>query len=447
MSTEHNPIAQLVTKIQQKWNEDVVPNDAIKLARWLIKPEQARLYEGFLRLESTANGSIPDMTIVLLTSFTDKNTHSKNLCKDWIANFKKEKDAIAQESNFTWEVEEFEEKLETENSDLVLLEMIKSFQKALPEKDRIVTLCLFPYEIEDVKEYAKWLHNMLKLELPEYGRFMIFDFAKERHFDRLYKVHEDIAKTLAVSLDLQGAMAKLASMGDPNDPEIQFRTCLMNMSKQVEKKNLTGVQQWGNKGLEVTQRSGQKSTYATAHTIYAGMLFGFKEYEQIDNLLIKGLAIAKQGLQMGEDTCKPIIIQSYGFMASSKQMQKKKEKAAKLFCKQADTAKEYGFSEMALNAWWLAASVIKKKDKTHYNAIIEEAYKHGATLDKEKLKATAMPFLASDYYSLLEKRSKYKACKEVDTLMKEIEGEKWREGIIAKQKEMSKNNIPILNWF
>ena len=51
MNTEHNPIAVLVSKIQQKWNEEVHPSAEYKLVRWIIRSEQARLYEGFLKLD------------------------------------------------------------------------------------------------------------------------------------------------------------------------------------------------------------------------------------------------------------------------------------------------------------------------------------------------------------------------------------------------------------
>ena len=69
MNTEHNPIAVLVSKVQRKWNEEVHPSNDYKLVRWIIRSEQARLYEGFLKLESSSHGSIPEVFVVLLTPF------------------------------------------------------------------------------------------------------------------------------------------------------------------------------------------------------------------------------------------------------------------------------------------------------------------------------------------------------------------------------------------
>ncbi|WP_378175755.1 hypothetical protein [Aquimarina sp. SS2-1] len=453
MNNEHNPIAQLVTTIQQKWIDEVSPNNHIQLVRWLIKPDQARLYEGFLRLESTPNGGLPDVPIVLLTAFENKEIHSKNLVKDWIETFKKDenlqKDLESRNLTFDWNVADFEKKLENENSDynVLLLEMLNTFQKAMPNPQVPLVLSLYPYSVSDTKEYGKWINVIVELGLPDKVRLMFFDYVEERYFDQIIKNHRDIATSLAVPLDLQGAINKIASAGDPNDPEVQFRQCMIEMSKSVTQKKLSRLHSWGKKGLMITQKSGNKSAFATAHVIYAGMLFSFKEYKAIEELLQKGLSIAKQGLVAGEETCKPIIIQSYGYQASCKQLQKDKTQAADLFCKQADTSIEFGFGPQALTAWWLGYNVIKKKDKQRYIDIITNAYHFGTTIAPEMIKSTCMAYIAADYYNINEKNGDKDECNSILAFMNEIEGEGWREKVEEHRKEMEKKSLSILNWF
>lgn len=453
MSNEHNPIAQLISQLQHKWNSEVTPFPHLKLVRWLIIPEQARLYEGFLKLESTAFGSLPDMVIVLLTAFTNKEKHSENLIKNWIEAYRKDektRKAYAEKHpEFIWDVDGYEAKLSenTKENDALLVEMSKAFQELLPEKDRSLSIALFPYSVESTKDYGAWIDKMLNLGMPENTRFMIFDYSNERYFDTLLKKHEDVGKSLSVPLDLEGAVSKIVSGGNPNDPDVQFRKCTVKMSKCANNGNLTELHKWGKRGLEITQKTGMKSFYTSAHIIYAGMLFGFKEFEDIDSLLLKGLAIAKQGLQMGDDACKPLLVQLYGFQASSKQLQKKKEDAANLFCKQADTALELGFAQQPLTAWWMAYSAIKKEDKDKYKEIIIKAYDYGVQQEKETLKSTCMSFIASDYYNILDKDSLYEDCKKIDDFMKEIEGDDWRNQIEERKKEMEKRKFSFKNWF
>ena len=408
MSNEHNPIAQLVTQIQHKWNTEVTPYPNLKLARWLIIPEQARLYEGFLRLESTEHGSLPDMILVLLTPFTSKKNHSKALIENWIEVYKKDTVSVEayQEAhpNFKWDADGYAAKIseDTHQNNILLIEMLQTFQQQFLEKDRVLTLTLFPYSVEDPKDYGIWLEKMIDLGLPDFVRFMVFDFADERYLDQSMKKIDAVGKSLSVPLDLDGAVSKIATAGDPNKPEVQFRKCVAKMSKAVSNNSRDNLHLWGKKAIEAAQRSGLKSFFATAHVVYAGMLFEFKEYEIIQELLQKALTLAKQGLKAGDDTCKAILIQIYGFQASAKQLEKKLEDAAMLFCKQADTALEHGYPQQPLMAWWLAYNAIKKKDKEQYNTIVEKAYQYGCEQEVETLKATCMTFIAADYYNILD---------------------------------------------
>lgn len=453
MNNEHNPIAQLITQIQQKWINEVSPHDHIQLIRWLIKPDQARLYEGFLRLESTPNGSLPEVPIVLLTHFEDKTIHSKSLIKDWIENFKKDEnlqqDLASRNIKLEWDVNAFEQELLSEDTDhnVLLLKMLHTFQKAIPNPQLPLVLSLYPYTVSDPKEYGKWIDIMTQLGLPDKVRLMFFDYVEDRFFDPVMKTHQEIATSLSVPLDLQGAIHKIAQAGDPNDPEVQFRQCMIEMSKSVTQKKLSRLHEWGKKGLLVTQKSGSKSAYATAHVVYAGMLFNFKEYEDIQDLLQKGLAIAKQGLSAGEENCKPIIIQGFGFQASCKQLQKEKVTATDLFCLQAETAIDFGFGPQALSAWWLGYNAIKKRDLERYKEIINTAYTYGITLEPEILKSTCMANIAADQYNVLEQEGNKEKCNAIHEFMKNVEGLNWRELVEERRKEMEKKSLSILNWF
>lgn len=393
------------------------------------------------------------MIIVLLTPFTSAKNHSKNLIQNWIEAYKKDTETIEalkeRDPNYNWDTSVYEVKIseDQKGNNLLLIEMLHDFQNLLPEDDRVLTFTLFPYSIEDTNDYSKWLVTMIELGLPEHVRFMIFDYADERHFDLTMKEAENLGKSLSVPLDLDGAISKISEAGDPNKPDVQFRKCVAKMSKAVSNNNTESVHLWGKKAIEAAQRSGLKSFFATAHIVYAGMLFEFKEFEIIQELLLKALTLAKQGLKAGDDNCKPILIQVYGFQASAKQLEKKPEDAATLFCKQADTALEYGYPQQPLTAWWLAYNAIKKKDKEQYKSIVEKAYEFGSQQEVDTLQSTCMTFIAADYYNILDKQNDKEQCKEIDTFMITVDGEDWRDQVETKRKEMEKRKLSLFNWF
>lgn len=432
MSNEHNPIAILVAKIQNKWNTEASPNKELKIARWIIKPDQGRLFEGFLKLESTPHGSIPEVLITLLTPFHTFKQHSQELAKDWIESFEKDtKTAQALEAegaSFVWNTNSYKTKLAQKDTDydLLLLEMLSSFHKALADPNKKLVLALLPKTVADVDDYKKWLENLLKLGIPDKTCIMIFDYAEELYFDVLNRKYPTLVKALAVELDLKGAMNKIAQAGDPNSPEVQFRKCMMEMSEAVTAKNLEALHKWGKKGLEITQKTGNKSFYSSAHLIYAGMLFTFKKYEEIDKLLAQGLGLALQGLKGGDNTCQSLIMQYYGYQAASKQHKGKEKEAADLFTKQGDVAHEYKLTAAALTAWWQAYNLYKKCDDRKHDEILEKAYSKGIELKSEELKSTCMAYIAYDYYQYCHNLRQFDKCKSIDEFMHAVEGENWK---------------------
>ncbi|MBU2976061.1 hypothetical protein [Zobellia sp. B3R18] len=438
MNNEHNPVAQLVTRIQQKWISEVSPHEHIQWVRWIIKPDHARLYEGFLRLESTPHGVIPDIPIVLLSPFEDSKSYSKALLKDWLVNF--EKDEKVQEQiksgklKLTWNKDYFQNQLQKDdvNFDLLLIELLENFQKSLPNSRQHLVLSLLPYTVQSTEDYREWMNTILTSGLPNNVRLMVFDHSPENYFEPIQIKHKDIAKSLMVDLDLEGATKKLALSGDPNDPEVQFRECMLEMGNSAAKNNRKRLHQWGEKGIEVTQKTGNKASFATAHTVYAGMLFNFKEFDTIDKLLQRAQTIAKQAFSSGDDSVKPILLQTYGFMAASKQHQKEVEKAADLFCQQAELAISFKMAQQALTAYMTAYTLVKKKNTLRYREIVAKAYNFAQTLTPEALKTSPIGHIALEHHSL----SDPKVQKQIDSFMTELEDKNWKE-----QLEMQEHNL------
>jgi len=453
MINEHNPIAQLVGKIQNKWIEEVSPDPEIQLVRWLIKPSQADLYAGFLKLESTPHGKIPEVSIVLLSHFKDYNIHSKTLIKDWLEAYEKDEafhEALKKNNlTFNWDTEKYKNKLSDKNTNynLLLLEMLAAFQKALPNPELPVVLSLYPYSIADTDDYQAWIETLMQTGFPDRVRLMIFDFVEDAQFDKMMKQYPKISKSLSIPLDVEGAINKLAESGNQNDPTVQFRKCMVNMSKCAGQKNLDGLHKWGERGLAIMRKTGIKSNYATAYIIYASMLLNFKKHQQVETLSKKALNIATKGFELGDKVCQSLIIQSYGLLASNYQMQKKLRKAGELYNIQAEKCVEFGMEMQALTAWWLAYTALRKKDRDESKAIIKKAYELGVGIEKESLKVSPMRYLAADYYKITEDNDDEELCTSINDFMTELNGENWREEVKHHQKNMKKRKLSIANIF
>jgi hypothetical protein len=433
MLSEHNPIAELIYQIQKKWIDDVSPYPELKLVRWLIKPEQARLYEGFLKLESTEHGAIPEVLVTMLTPFKNIETYSSSIISDWCKAFKddrKTQEKLSAKRNASiWDPDFFlaEPAVENGDHDLQLLQMIYSFHKEMVDKSMRLVVALFPHSIHNMEGFKQWLIYLLKVEIPNEISFMIFDHIGENYFDKVFEKYPERTKTLHINLDLDGAIGKISKMGDPNSPEVKLRECILEMGQSLQKNNRKRLDEWGEKALQITQKSVFKSMYATAHIVYAGMLFNFRQFDKIDFLLDKGLTIARQGLKAEAPSCKPLIIQFYGYIASSKQLQKRMKESILAFEKQGDMAVEYGLPGMALTPYRQAYTLSRKHLPERHDASLQKAFSTGKSMQPEEQLNSCYAAIAFDYMQWKKAKQKWEEADRIDMELKEIFGIDWKE--------------------
>jgi hypothetical protein len=434
MTNEHNPIAQLVTKIQQRWTEEITPNQTVKLIRWLIDLQETKLYEGFLRIESSPGKRLSEYFITLLTPFKSYATYSQDLIKSWFENFDKEKEGFAELTingkAFAWDDDYFRQKLISPNvnPDKLLLELLSSYHAALHIGDRKMTIALFQQSITSTDEYNEWIKTIYKLEIPEHIQFCIFDLKEERFYEKLFsKLDPAIARTLISDLDLAGAIKKVIQAGDPNEPGTRLQQYIQQMSEAVAEKDLSKLEKRGNACIQDMALSKVKSLMATAHITFAGMLFSFKQYDSIESLLNNGLKIAEAGKKAGDITCQALIMQFYSFKASNYQLNKKNKEAVEWFFKSGESAMETNLVIPAITAYRQAAYLSKKHDAQKYPQILKRGYEAGEGLIEEQLSISGYTFICFDYCDYLNQNQQFEKSNEIDKRMKEIAGINWKE--------------------
>lgn len=446
MNNEHNPIAQLITKIQQKWWEEITPDANVKLIRLLINPEESDLYRGFLKIESSANGKLPELFVVFLNPFNSAETYSHELIKAWFESYDQDQKTFEQmritNPTYSWNDGYYRKKISANVSDAdnILLEMLSSFHSALQMPGRKLTLTLMPYTIGNTGEYKKWLDTILKIGIPDHIQFCIIDYVADKYFEGLFTGGDDMFKTLMVNLDLDGAVNKIIEAGDPNSPEVQLRKCMLKMNEAVASNNLGALDHWGQTCIDLMTRSKIKSLMATAYIIYAAMLFHFKKHPEIEMLLQKGLKITRAGISSGDNACKPLEMQFFGFMAANYQLNKKNKEAVEWYCKQAELSIKSSLPMPAINAYWQASNVAKKNDPFRYTQILEHAYKAGEDLGKEELEYSQYCTMTFDYYNLLLNSSTQGAALQIDTRMNRDFGSDWKEKAQQKIRSLQKNS-------
>lgn len=430
---EHNPIAHLVTKIQQTWIQEVSSNEELALIRWMILPEEAKLYEGFVHLESTQHGSIPEIFIVLMCPFVSKGSFTKDLIRAWVdmaENDTKTKEALnAHGMLFFWDTNPFktDEKLNEDEAKTLFFQLIDSFREASGIEDNLLNLVLMPYQISDIKGYGKWLEDLYKGDFPAHLRMCIFDLKEERFFDPLIE-HLDSAyvATLDPNLDYQGAVQQVMQSGNPSQPGVKLQRYIYQMSQATAAKNLDKLNQLGESCLREMRKAREKVLLATAHIAYAGMLFQFKAHQQIQDLLRQGLGITQAGAKEGDSTCQALLVQYYNFLGSSQHLSKQYQPAIMSYEKGAESATEAEQFLQAVNSLRLAVDLAKRHQAESYPELLEKAYSINEKLNTDEIKLSGFLVLAKDYCDWHRfKGDQYKAEK-ADHTMNLHFGSSWR---------------------
>jgi hypothetical protein len=435
---EHNPIAQLVNNIQRAWLEKTAGKPALKLVRMMIKPEESRVYEGFVKLESSANGSLPEVFVTHLTDFEDEDTYSAALVKDWIETYNNSTKLLQEmeqrNAAFSWDPKPFV------NSDN-LLGMLASFQRALPNKELV--LVLLPRQVSNPRNMKDWLTTQLKKGIPAKVKLLVLDYVNNDQFALHDRQFPDMLCTIHVPIDLHAAIRKLGGSGDPNNPEIMMRKCVFEMGEALKDKDVKRMHRWGQAALDCTQKSGNKGLFATAHIMYAGMLFHFKRDPQIPLLLERGQRISKQGVQQGDVACLPLLVQFYGYQGAYAQIRRRFTEAINWFIQQAEIAQQHNFSQQALNAWYQAAELCRRKDAGRYYDILEKGYLAGLPLTDEEVSASIYIYLLRDYYDYAHANKKTDVLKGIDEKMGRLFGADWKTDVDTIRKNRMPMTLPL----
>ncbi|WP_343688149.1 hypothetical protein [Chitinophaga sp.] len=435
---EHNPIAQLVLKIQQAWMEKVAGNPNLHFVRVLIKPEESRVYEGFCKLESTPHGRLPEVFVTQLTDFDDTDTFSGALVRDWLTEYDKSSEII-QKANFEWNSQPYRSG-ELFKQDELLIAMLDSFHKAT---SRDLVLALIPRQVSNTLHLKNWITQLLKKGIPTGIKIMLIDHVGNEQFTIAEKQFPGMICNLHVPMDLSDAIRKLAGQGDPNNPEIMLRKCAFEMGNALKDKDVKRLHKWGQQALDCTQRSGNKGLFATAHIMYAGLLFNFKREPQISQLLERGLRVAKQGMLQKDPACLPLVVQFYGYQAAYAQIRRRFSEAIPLYIQQAEFAEQHQLQTAALNAWYQAAELCRRKDTSRYHDVLEKGYQAGMLLSDDEISASVYIYMLRDYYEYAFSNKQTDILNEIDAKMSRIFGAEWKTDVDNIRKNRAPMPLPL----
>jgi hypothetical protein len=180
---------------------------------------------------------------------------------------------------------------------------------------------------------------------------------------------------------------------------------------------------------------------ATAYITYAGMLFNFKDHEQINQLLDTGIRLCKQEIAGGNESLKPMLLQYYTYKGADCQLQKERKEALQWFMKAGDEAVAFGYTTQAISAYYKAWVFAEYKNWQEEKLLAgQKALQLTSRLSDEEIQASEYPFMAYDYV-VQKQYDNDPLAEEVTHKMVAAYGSDWQKTVEELKQNYTKKKI------
>jgi hypothetical protein len=437
---------QRLGEMARRWQQEVQPRH--RLVRWMLRPEDHRMYEGFCRLEASQHGSLDNLFLFFYTPFQTTDSYSHAIMEAWLGeydeNAEQRKQLAAAGIKEEWDIGIFRSAVSAADytaCDKLLPRMMDSYRQWLCMPRTPLVLALLPKEMPSPAAFNTWLESWMRQPSPEGVQLLLFDHTQGNFWGSVFEHHPLHTCTLQHDLRMEQAIREIATAGAAGDPHASFRQCLFEMGEASAKKDRQRLQDWGEKALALGRKSGDQLLLATAYISYAGMLFNFRSHEKIDTLLGEGLKVCRKGIAKGEESMKSLLLQYYAYKGSHCQIRKQRKEALEWFMRMGEEAAGFGYSTQAISAYYKAFIFARYKsfDKEKHNALLS-AMQLTDKLSDEEVLSSEYPFLAGAF--IQDKLDEWAALRrQVEEKMQQAYGPGWREGVEEMEKNYTRQRI------
>lgn len=442
---EHNPITMRLEEMANVWKQNVQPHHT--LVRWMLKPEENRMYEGFCRVEASPHGRLDNLFLFFYTHLTTAKTYSYEIIEQWL----REYDDPKQRSQYTnagitteWDLQAARKAVADQDYEAchrLLPEMTRTYREWVNMPNATLVLALLPKQMSGVEAFQEWINGWMEQPRPPATQLLVFDHLGSNYWGQLFEHYKNEAVSLLHDLRMQDAVRQIATAGSATDPYAFFRKCMFEMADASVKKDQPLLEAWGEKGIEAAKKCGDKNLLGTAYITYAGMLFGFKDHPAIERLLDTGIRLCKQEIASGKDIMKPLLLQFYTYQGANLQLQHERKDALTWFLKAGDEAVAFGLPGQAVSAYYKAFVFAEYKNYPEEKLQARQsALPLGSRLTPEEIQASEYPFMAHDLF--LDNDAAYAILKEqVNQVMIAAYGENWQETVEELKQNYTKQRI------
>lgn len=310
-----NAIEQLALRMRYGW-EEAVSTPQVKLIRLLYRQEDELMLGAFYDYLLDVDSDSDELVFILQVGCEHPDSFSEELLQalhteveDWNSS---SRPAEFEPYSLAWEIKP--QYTDRDNPAALAIRNLASFTEYILE-DVSEGKCNFIVDLQgsaDKNVLSKWLDYALRLPWPERMTFTIADEVGRQNLKDLALRFDDVVVDYCPSIDLDGAMEKIAEQAlqesNAEDPrEDEFRLALVQLVNSVKRREGDATQRLAKQCLDIALHKVETDATWMGQfvTIYAILMNDQLAYEQTEDALYfadKAIEAAQLSIGILEDS-------------------------------------------------------------------------------------------------------------------------------------------------
>lgn len=282
----NNPIQQRFNQMVEKWTQ-AINTPKVKIVRIKAGYDEESFIEDTFEYMLALDTQQEDLVFLIDSPWSNMDDFAKDLLEDinetielWNTT---EKPKTLPNTKVDWHPD-FGLSDKNNPASLFVRNINNLSNLLVPNKDTIVSfLVKMPYA--DGKVGSKWMTYALEAGLESHVRIGVADSERNPIFDNISNIHSEEIYTIRPNLDLDGAIEELAEMGNPQEPETNYRSFMVKLMNAVKKRNKKAVLENAKGCLDIASTNvGKDANWLTQVVFVYTMLYNdqiaYKNYKR-----------------------------------------------------------------------------------------------------------------------------------------------------------------------
>lgn len=300
----YNAITQRLETLQQHYAAYRL-TEGKRVCIWRLRADEYRMAEAFYYYEQSEGARFPDLFLGLAPAFQNPTQYVQALLDEFRLMLDTQSGELATHGvNLPFHLPT------TIRDSARLWQYFSQLVEALHYLEGDLVLWLNPVQIEDQPAWEEWLIQALEAPLPARVHWLLTPMIDTAPLPLLEERHQDIGYAITPDLDMESAIRQMASGGNPQEPDSQYRQAIVAMNLAAQKGHTPKAKKQAQRALAIAQQqAGWEHLEVAAHLALAAFLpaseqaFAQDQYE-------RALSIAHRAYEEEHPAGKAVYLQA-----------------------------------------------------------------------------------------------------------------------------------------